>query len=60
MKKVLRALIALSLFALPVYADGPVCGTESNPSLKCPAVAPAPSLLEIVEEAALVSLNLIP
>jgi hypothetical protein len=38
------ALIASCLFTLPARADGPVCGTMSNPSFVCPAAAPSPTI----------------
>jgi hypothetical protein len=57
----LLALVAAFTLTLPARADGPVCGTMSNPSFICPAT-PAPSLS--LEDAALVLLedvlNLIP
>jgi hypothetical protein len=36
----LLVLLASVLFTLPSRADGPMCGTESNPSFICSAPAP--------------------
>lgn len=39
----LLALAACAFTTLPARADGPLCGTSSNPSFICPAAAPAPT-----------------
>lgn len=39
----LLAVAACILFTVPALADGPMCGTESNPSVICSAAPPAPA-----------------
>jgi hypothetical protein len=44
----LLVLLASALFTLPARADGPVCGTSSNPSFICSAPAPvSPDLSDL-------------
>jgi hypothetical protein len=39
-RKLILVLLVLAVSVIPARADGPVCGTTSNPSRACSAPAP--------------------